>query len=106
MSIQNKYIASNDGTKLYAQAAGDPSKQAVVFLHGYAFNVGAFQKQFQDPDWLENFYLVAYDLRGDGRSDHPEVPEAYESIRFAEDFKAVCEAFNVKKPFIFAWLVS
>lgn len=42
-------------------------------------------------------------MRGHGRSDAPLVAEAYESIRYAEDFKAVMEEFGVVKPFVAGW---
>ena len=46
---------------------------------------------------------VRYDVRGQGASDQPLDPSAWTSNKFAEDFKAVVEAYGLKKPFIAAW---
>lgn len=64
------------------------------------------QAQFKDPRLYENFYLVRYDLRGHGRSAKSFDFKAYESIRYAEEFKTVCDAFGVKKPSVVTWYVT
>ena len=46
---------------------------------------------------------VRYDVRGQGLSDQPLDPFAWTSNKFAEDFKAVVEAYGLKKPFIAPW---
>jgi len=46
---------------------------------------------------------VRYDVRGQGLSDQPLDPSAWTSNKFAEDFKAVVEAYGLKKPFIAPW---
>ena len=46
---------------------------------------------------------VRYDVRGQGLSDQPLDPSAWTSDKFADDFKAVVEAYGLKKPFIAAW---
>lgn len=46
---------------------------------------------------------VRYDMRGFGQSDKPLDPSFYQSDRFAEDFDAVVEAFNLHKPFAAGW---
>ncbi|KAI0076344.1 alpha/beta-hydrolase [Panus rudis PR-1116 ss-1] len=100
---EGQYLTSKDGTKIWADASGDPSKPHVVFIHGLACTALAFEKQFSDPNLLNNLYMVRYELRGHGRSDQPSNAEAYESIRYAEDYRTVCEAYNLKKPFICGW---
>ncbi|RPD61056.1 alpha/beta-hydrolase [Lentinus tigrinus ALCF2SS1-6] len=62
-----------------------------------------FEHQFVDPNLLADFHVVRYELRGHGRSDKPLNTEAYESVRFAEDFKTVCDAFGLNKPFLWMW---
>ena len=42
-------------------------------------------------------------MRGHGRSGKPLEPEAQESVRYAQDFMAVVNAFNLKKPYLFGW---
>ena len=54
---------------------------------------------------LNSVHLIAYDLRGNGRSGKPETEEAYAKERYAEDFWAVCEAFGVQNPIALGWCV-
>ncbi|TBU63049.1 alpha/beta-hydrolase [Dichomitus squalens] len=97
-------LTSPDGNKIWAESAGEPSKPALVFIHGMGCTALGFDNQFADPDLLHNFHLIRYELRGHGRSGAPVESEGYESIRYAEDFKTVCEAFGVEKPFLVGWL--
>ncbi|KXN92506.1 AB hydrolase superfamily protein YdjP [Leucoagaricus sp. SymC.cos] len=96
-------LVSADGTEIYANAVGDPSKQAIVFIHGFAWSLMAFDDIFDDPQWTSQMYLVMYDVRGHGRSGKPDRDEAWESKRFAEDFDTVLEAFELKRPFVAGW---
>ena len=98
-----KYVYSADGTKIYADATGDPRNPHVVLIHGMGVASIAWDKQIEDPRLNENLYLVRYDTRGQGRSGAPLEASAYESVRQAEDFKAVCDGFNLVRPHIMAW---
>ena len=103
MSNKGQLVTSGDGTKIWAEAAGNPSKPAVVFIHGFSCTALHFSKQFSDPKLLENLHLIRYDVRGHGRSDQPLEAKDYESLRHAEDFKAVIDTFGVEKPFVAGW---
>ncbi|KAL1962667.1 hypothetical protein VTN77DRAFT_9301 [Rasamsonia byssochlamydoides] len=96
-------VISADGTKIWAEAVGNRSNPAVVFLHGFASSCAVFEKQFADALLVRNLYLIRYDLRGHGRSDQPTTPEAYTSAQMAEDLAAVCEAFGVTRPYLAGW---
>ncbi len=43
---------------------------------------------------------IRYDLRGQGRSGHPGTADGHVSKLYADDFAAVCDAFNVKRPYL------
>ncbi|CDO71826.1 hypothetical protein BN946_scf184939.g50 [Trametes cinnabarina] len=94
---------SGDDTLVCTESAGDPTKPAIVFLHGLANCAAAWDGHFADPYLFQNFFLVRYDMRGHGMSGKPFEPEDYESIRFAEGFKAVCDGYGLKKPFFAGW---
>ena len=96
-------LTSADGTKIWAESAGNPSKPALVFIHGLSCSALGFDKQFVDQGLLENFHLIRYEMRGHGRSGQPLEAEAYQSLRYAEDFKTVCDAFGADKPFLVGW---
>jgi len=97
------FIHSKDGTQLWAEAKGNPSNPHLVWIHGYLLSSLVFNKHFEDEAYLSNFYMVRYDMRGLGRSDKPLDPASYESKKFADDFDAVVQAFNLHKPFVAGW---
>ncbi|KAE9404384.1 alpha/beta-hydrolase [Gymnopus androsaceus JB14] len=98
-----QFITSPDGIKIWAAACGNPSKPAVVFIHGFACTADAFDKQYTDPMMLQKLYIIRYDVRGCGRSERPLNEDAYSSERQADDFKAVIDAYTVTKPFVATW---
>ncbi|KAG5716588.1 putative oxidoreductase ephD [Termitomyces sp. T112] len=98
-----RILVSSDGTELYAEAAGDCSKPAIVFIHGFFLSSIVFDGIFDDLSWLSKAYLVRYDVRGHGRSGKPRFEDAWESRRFAEDFDTVLQAFQLTKPFVAGW---
>ena len=96
-------LTSPDGTKLWAESAGDASKPPVVFIHGLLCTALGWDAQFADPELQRSFHLVRYEMRGHGRSGKPLEEADYQSIRIAEDFRTVCEAFGVVQPFMVGW---
>ncbi|KAJ3562281.1 hypothetical protein NP233_g9676 [Leucocoprinus birnbaumii] len=98
-----RMLVSADGTRIYANAVGDPSKQAIVFIHGFCWSLIAFDDIFEDRRWTSKLYLVRYDVRGHGRSGKPDTDAAWESKRLAEDFDAVVCAFKLCRPFVAGW---
>ncbi len=103
MSYRRQHLLSADGTKIWAECAGNPSKPAVVFLHGLTSGLFVFDRQFSDENLLKDLYMIRYDLRGHGQSDCPATPTAYESRRYAEDFDAVCKWAGANKPVVLGW---
>ncbi|SJK99136.1 uncharacterized protein ARMOST_02423 [Armillaria ostoyae] len=101
--MSGQLVASQDGTRIWADAAGTPGKPPVVFIHGFLGSGMNWVKQFDDTQLLDNLYMIKYETRGHGRSDQPESEEAYISAKHAEDFQAVCAAFNVTKPIVVSW---
>ncbi|KAJ7186984.1 Alpha/Beta hydrolase protein [Mycena filopes] len=103
MSPSERVLKSADGTEIYAEAVGDPSKPGVIFIHGFSMCSVAFDAIFRDPQWIANVYLVRYDVRGHGRSGKPADEASWESKRLAEDFDAVVKAFKLHRPFVLGW---
>lgn len=54
----SKFVTSEDGTKIWADAIGDPSKPSVVFIPGASSSTLIFNKQFEDPELTKNLHLV------------------------------------------------
>ncbi|KAK0472283.1 Alpha/Beta hydrolase protein [Armillaria novae-zelandiae] len=101
--MPGQYIASQDGTRIWADTAGAPGKPSVIFVHGLLCSSLNWVKQFSDKQLLDSLYMIKYETRGHGRSDQPGSEEAYISARHAEDFNAVCTAFNVTAPIVVSW---
>ncbi|EIM90674.1 alpha/beta-hydrolase [Stereum hirsutum FP-91666 SS1] len=98
-----KLLRSKDSTLIFAEATGDYSNPHVVLLAGLTLSGCAFDDFCSDQRLLDALYIVRYDIRGHARSGQPNTPEAYESKRFAEDFEAVVDAFELKRPILAGW---
>lgn len=89
-------IRSADGTRLHAEAFGPESGATVVLAHGWTE-----QLSFWGPVIVRlrerGLRVVAYDLRGHGRSA-PAVDGDYTLARFGEDVEAVLAAAGGGRP--------
>lgn len=99
----HQLVESHDGTRIYAEAVGNPAAQAIVFIHGYACASFHFNRQFTDAGLVNRLYMIRYDVRGHGQSDAPLEEAAYASIKHAQDFKSVVNAFGAVKPILAGW---
>ena len=52
------YVTSADGTQIWAESTGDPSKPPVVFIPGFSCTSLAFDKQWADPSMKANLFMV------------------------------------------------
>ncbi|KAJ7183273.1 alpha/beta-hydrolase [Mycena filopes] len=100
-----KILHSSDGTAIFAEATGDPANPHLVLLSGLSLSGCVFDDMCARPRLLESLYVVRYDIRGHGRSGKPTTAEAYASKLFAEDFRTVVDAFELKKPVLAGWCV-
>lgn len=85
-------ITSADGTELYAEAFGPDSGDTVVLAHGWTEQLtfwGPVIRHLRGRD----VRVVAYDLRGHGRS-RPGAGGDYALERFGEDVEAVLAAVS------------
>ncbi|KAH9918571.1 alpha/beta-hydrolase [Epithele typhae] len=103
MAEREQLLISPDGTPIWAGSSGDPSKPAIVFVHGLSSTARSWDAQFADPALLSAFHLVRYEMRGHGRSGKPVDEDAYSSHKIAADFKTVCDAFGVVRPILEGW---
>tara|TARA_B100001094_G_C18115489_1_gene763730 strand:- start:341 stop:1246 length:906 start_codon:yes stop_codon:yes gene_type:complete len=82
---------------------GNTTKPAIMFVHGMGQASQAFRLQF-DSDLSENFYLVAFDLRGHGLSGKPWQPDLLVPSKvWAEDISGVMKTLGLIKPIIVGW---
>ena len=98
-----RMLTSPDGTPIWAESAGDTTRPALVFVHGLSCTALGWDAQFADPALQAAFHLVRYEMRGHGRSGKPLEESAHAGARQAEDFKTVCDAFGLVRPFMVGW---
>lgn len=93
-----------DGVDLAVFEAGNRRGQPIVFIHGYTQSHESWGRQFSDPALLRDFHLVAFDLRGHGKSGKPMVEQAYrDPRRWADDVRSVIEATCARPPCLVGW---
>jgi non-heme chloroperoxidase len=91
------------GVPLNVVEAGDPSRPAVLFIHGFRQTYLAWTAQF-GSDLAQRCHIVAFDLRGHGNSGQPWQAEAYDhSQPWGEDVARVIKATGLVKPLIVGW---
>lgn len=104
--FNNKTITSVDGVALNVRSFGNPAGQPILLVHGFAQSLWCWQKQFSAPE-LQSFHLVAFDMRGHGQSDKPDVPAAYQSSDvWADDVAAVIDGLGLENPLAVFWSYS
>lgn len=103
VAVAERYLTSSDGTTVFAQAIGDSRLPTLVFVHGLAMSALVWANILRDTRLLRFFHLIAYDLRGHGRSGKPDTVDGYSSELYAQDFNSVLKAFNVTSPILVGW---
>jgi non-heme chloroperoxidase len=84
-------ITTRDGTQLFCRSWGDGP--AVVFCHGWAMNGDVWQPMMYRLVQA-GFRAIAYDRRGQGRSDDPGRGYDYDTL--ADDLDSVLAACRVE----------
>ena len=101
------YVKSEvDDTALAVQEFGDTNGHPVVFIHGFSQSYWCWKKQFHDPR-LNQFRMIAFDLRGHGRSGKPLERESYLDSRvWASDLQSIIRSLELVKPVLISWSYS
>ena len=91
------------GVPLNVMTAGNPDNPAILFIHGMAQASQAFRLQFESG-LADEFYLVAFDMRGHGLSGKPWQPELLgPSQPWAGDVATVMAVTGLDKPVVVGW---
>ena len=100
---QFQVVEGYGGVPLNVMTEGDPANPPILFIHGMAQSASVFRPQF-DSDLAEDFYLVAFDMRGHGLSGKPWDPEMLQpSQPWAGDVAAVMAVTGLEKPVVVGW---
>jgi pimeloyl-ACP methyl ester carboxylesterase len=91
-----KFFTSFDSTKIYYEVRG--TGDAVVLVHGFIVNGQSWKRTELYKNLLEEGYkVIILDQRGNGFSDKPHTPEAYENDAEAKDIMALMKKLKIKK---------
>ncbi|MFN9956461.1 MAG: alpha/beta fold hydrolase, partial [bacterium] len=83
--------------------AGDPSKPPILLVHGIGQSYVSWENQLRSPV-TDEFYVVAFDLRGHGNSGKPWGKAQYAEYRnYSGDVRAVIESTGIRRPFLVGW---
>lgn len=88
-------LYERDGVTLAYESWGDPSHPPVILLHPFT----------GDARWwhpvasrlAQEYWVLAPDLRGHGRSDAPGDPSAYSMAIYAEDVRALARTVDAER---------
>jgi non-heme chloroperoxidase len=81
------------GPRLHYAEQGDPTGEAIIFLHGYVDSWFAFNRVL--PLLPPEYHAFAFDQRGHGDSERPEC--CYKVDDFAADVEAFMNAVGVEE---------
>jgi len=91
-----RFFTSFDSTKIYYEVNG--AGDAVVLVHGFIVNGQSWKRTELYKNLLEEGYkVIILDQRGNGFSDKPHTPEAYENDAEAKDIMALMKKLKIKK---------
>ncbi len=85
------------GVELCVAELGDPGRPTVVLVHGYPDSKEVWSEVA--PRLAEHFHVVAYDVRGHGRSTAPRpLRGGFTLEKLTDDFLAVVDAVSPDRP--------
>lgn len=88
--MSQEHWVDNDGVRLFARTWGNSDDPAMVLVHGYPDNHSVWCRV---AEYLaDRFHVIAWDVRGAGRSDSPARLRDYRLSRLASDMQAVVDA--------------
>ena len=91
------------GVPLNVVTAGDKSKPPILLVHGIGQSYVSWENQLRAP-LTDEFYVVAFDLRGHGNSGKPWGKENYTDYRnYAGDVQSVINATGIDRPVLSGW---
>jgi pimeloyl-ACP methyl ester carboxylesterase len=90
-------LARPDGVRLYHEVHGDPSAPALILLEGLGGDIPGWRRNI--PHLSMELRVIAYDFRGNGRSDEP--PGRCTMATFVEDTLALLDHLGVERAHVY-----
>lgn len=102
-ALQYQTVLGAGDVPLNVVAAGDPSKPAILLIHGIGQSHLSFENQLQAP-LTDEFYVVSFDLRGHGNSGKPWGANDYrDSVNWAGDVAKIIQTLKLDRPVLLGW---
>jgi non-heme chloroperoxidase len=96
-------VLGGDGRALHVRESGRADGPPVLFIHGWSGNHMCWRHQVESA-LVEEFRLVALDLRGHGMSDRPLDAGQYQDAGlWAADIAAVIGRLDLDRPTLVGW---
>lgn len=90
-------VKTTDGLMLHVQTWGQPTATPVILVHGYPDSHTVWTQIAEQL--ADQYYVIAYDVRGAGQSDVPKTIRAYRLEQLAQDLASVSRALLGERPF-------
>lgn len=101
--LEFSIVSGGGGIPLNVVEAGSVDGPEILFVHGVGQSYLSWEPQLS-AEALQEYRMVALDLRGHGNSAKPWRSEDYADTKlWADDIAAVMAAKNLKKPLVVAW---
>lgn len=97
MLTQRHWIEVSPSIRLFAESWGDPQHTPLILVHGYPDSHTVWEPIAQRL--AEQFYVIAYDVRGAGKSSIPKQIRDYRIEVLAQDLQAVADSLIPARAF-------
>lgn len=91
------FLERPDGARLYHELHGPPDGPPIVLLEGMGGDIPGWRRNI--PRLAERLRVIAYDLRGNGRSEAPDVPTTMGT--YVEDTVALLDQLGVRRAHVY-----
>lgn len=91
-----RFLEAEDGTRIAVYDTGDPALPAAVVAHGVGSSPRYVHEAFAEPLAAAGHRLVAYDMRGHGRSDRAARIADHDRRVHAADLGCVVESVGAR----------
>ncbi len=91
------FVRLPDGTRLYYEAHGDPRREPLILLEGLGGDIPGWRRNI--PHLATELFVVAYDHRGNGRSEAPDAPATMTT--FVEDCLSVMDELRIQRAHVY-----
>lgn len=96
-------VSAADGVPLASVSCGSRGQPAVLLIHGFSLSYASFQPLFTEEN-CARWHIVAFDLRGHGRSGKPWTKEAFASSGvWANDVASIMAAHDLDRATLVGW---